>query len=109
MRLWVLSLIVLASLIGLNKAEPFTLSLEPRILKVCQGCRYESIQEAIDAASPGDVIEVYPMFYNPVVAYYPTAVIISKPLTLVRRNPFLLGRSYSYQKSFQNNLAAASV
>ncbi|MEM2126154.1 MAG: hypothetical protein QXQ53_07145 [Candidatus Methanosuratincola sp.] len=82
MRLWVLSLIVLASLIGLNKAEPFTLSLEPRILKVCQGCPYESIQEAIDAASPGDVIKVYPMFNNPIVAYYPTAVIISKPLTL---------------------------
>lgn len=82
MRIWVLSLIVLASLIGLNKAEPFTLSLEPRILKVCQGCPYESIQEAVDAASPGDVIEVYPMFYNPIVAYYPTAVTISKPLTL---------------------------
>jgi hypothetical protein len=82
MRIWMLGLLVLAILIRLDRIPPFVLSQEPRILKVCQGCPYGSIQEAVDAAAPGDVIEVYPLFYHPIVAYLPTAVTISKPLTL---------------------------
>jgi hypothetical protein len=82
MRIWILSLIVLAMLVGPNRTAPPLLSQESQVLKVCDGCPYGSIQEAVDAAQPGDVIEVYPMFSHPIVAYYPTAVTISKPLTL---------------------------
>lgn len=79
-----LSLLVLVTLLGLERSELSMLSRDPQVLRVCQDCPYHSIQEAVDAASPGDVIEVYPAFYHPaaIVAYYPTAVTISKPLTL---------------------------
>lgn len=82
MRIWIPILLVLAIGIGLNKAKPSMLLQEPHVLKVCQDCPYDSIQAAVDTAQPGDVIEVYPMFSHPLVAYYPTAVVISKPLTL---------------------------
>lgn len=58
--------VLVGSAVGLGRAdysqrEEVTV---PAVLKVCLGCTYGSIQAAVEAAKPGDVIEVYPPYLN---------------------------------------------
>ncbi len=58
----------------------------PAILKVCMGCTYGSIQAAVDAAQPGDTIEVY---LAPLTDLgWMENVIISKPVTIEAIRPY---------------------
>ncbi len=53
----------------------------PSVLTVCLGCTYGSIQAAVDAAKPGDIVEVH-YSASPWPPLYPEKVTISKPITL---------------------------
>ncbi len=93
-RIGILSLLAVVAIAGLKMVPPTPFLQEsrasPSVLRVCWGCTYGSIQAAIDAAQPGDIIEVEPFVFAPVIQLPPfidRKLIISKPITL-RAQPY---------------------
>jgi hypothetical protein len=75
-----------ALLLTLTDARSHDTHQSSQTLTVClvPVCAYPSIQEAVDAAKPGDTVLVYPPFFSaPIVVSYYENISITKPLRVI--------------------------
>ncbi len=124
MRIWMLILLALLAIAGLKETLPSAPLLQepqasPAVLRVCWGCPYySSIQAALDAARPGDIIEVepapvmlgfplkYSLPYYISISIFQDGIVISKPITLRAKSseyedPLVLPKVYITAESGQ--------